>query len=97
MLRSIATLVANDRCRIDGCAWLAASDSANVVQRCQASGATPIRIEQGEIPERDQRRDGLPGSLDDDSLPCGGLIDDLAEPTSDVECADGSHSAMIAL
>jgi len=97
VLRSIATLVANDRCRIDGYAGLAASDSADVVERCQASGTTSVRIEQGKIPERDQRRDGLPGSLDDDPLPGRGLVDDLAEPTADVEGADGSHSAIIAL
>jgi hypothetical protein len=97
VLRSIATLVAHDRCCIDECAGLAASDSADVVERCKASCATSVGIEQGKVPERDQGRDGLPGSLDDDPLPCCGQVDDLAEPAPHIESTDGSHSAIIAL
>jgi hypothetical protein len=58
--------------------------------RQPSAAATPdhFGIEQLEVRERHDRRNGMTGPLDDDSLAGRGFIDDLPEPGPDVEGAD---------
>lgn len=50
-----------------------------------------------EIAQRHERRDRLAGALDDQPLPGGGLVKELAEVLPDVKRRNRSHSDIIAL
>ena len=78
-------------------AGASASHPTKIIEGPKSISTASLRVHAIEIGERDERRHGEPGALDDDPLPARCLVDDLSEATAHVEGAHGSHGPIIAI
>jgi hypothetical protein len=77
--------------------WVTSSGMMNRRDGLKARALLSLGIDRGEVGQGYERGDRLAGALDDEPLPGGGLVDELAELLPDLERGHGSHSTIIAL
>lgn len=84
------------RCIEVGRHWVSPRKTRNGVDRLESFAAPALRVEVRQIREWHERGYGLAGAFDDQPLPSGGFIKQLAEFPADLEGGNRSHSTMIA-
>jgi hypothetical protein len=86
LLGSLTPLLPNDRHGIDAAiSWPLTGEPHDVVYCLSPAANSLFPVSSWQIRQRYKRSDGLAGTLDDQPLACGGLVQELTEVLPNVQ------------